>query len=79
VMRVGDDLDVLGAGFGQRLQDPVDHGPAAEGMKDLGGLRAHSSAMAGGEDDRCEGMAQIASIMPATSRPTYPGRSITFL
>jgi hypothetical protein len=46
-----DDLDVFGAGLGHRVQDPIDHGAAAEWMEHLGSTRPHPGAVTGGEDD----------------------------
>src|SRR5258708_19188507 len=51
VMRVGDDLDVLGAGRRDRVQNVVEHGAAADRVEDFGNTRAHSGAVTGGEYD----------------------------
>src|SRR6266851_7271061 len=52
VMRVGDDLDVLGAGPCDRVEYVVEHGAAADRMEDFGNTRAHPGAVTGGEYDR---------------------------
>src|SRR6266567_333246 len=51
VVRVGDDLDRISARFSHRVEDPIDHGAAAEDMQHLGSPRPHAGAVAGGQDD----------------------------
>src|SRR5258708_1353075 len=51
VMRVGDDLDVLGAGPRDRVQNVVEHGAATDRVEDFGNTRAHPGAVTRGEYD----------------------------
>jgi hypothetical protein len=51
MVRVGDDLDGIGARIGHGIDDPIDHGAAAEHMQDFGSPRPHAGAVTGGQDD----------------------------
>src|SRR2546427_226417 len=63
VVGVRDHRNVLRAGLVDGFEDPVDHGTATNGMEDFGNPRPHARAVAGGEDDRSQGWAQLAPII----------------
>jgi hypothetical protein len=58
VVGVDNHLDVPGARFGDRVQDVVEHGAAANRVEDLGDTRSHSGAVTGGEYDGRQRLAQ---------------------
>src|SRR5256885_13066901 len=64
VVGVRDHRNVFRSGLVDGFEDPVDHGTAADGMEDFGNPRSHARAVAGGEYDRSQGLAQLVPIMP---------------